>query len=105
MTREEYMSHAGQPDTFDIHRKYYKQFVTPAVQCLVLGRIGEDKVLSSTDPYLNDIPLGLWDAMEPTLRGYRDVRAKVKEAGDTWSLNTSVCILKEAARIIRDRNV
>lgn len=76
------------------HRRYYGQFVTPDTIRVVVARIGSDKILASTDPHFNDIPLRLWDALVPRLPG----SAGFKRAGDYYTLANGVCLAKEAAR-------
>lgn len=106
MTRSEYMSACTKTDgdTWALHRAYYRQFVTSKVIALVETTIGEGPLLASQDPHFNDIPLAKWDRLHYTLSMDSDVRAKVRDCNDTWSLGTSVCILKEAARILREMN-
>ena len=44
------------------YSEYEAQFATDAVIWLVKQVIGTDRILASTDPYFNDIPLREWDA-------------------------------------------
>ncbi len=112
-TRKEYMDTLpayvpGQVS--DHHRRYWAQFVTQGALEIVRKTIGLDRLRASTDPYLNDIELAVWDRMAggsgranqgdskvyhvPNYMPY----SKIKEAGEGYSLGTGVCILKEAAR-------
>lgn len=53
-------------DTMVAHRRYFAQFVTPAVIATVVRVIGADRLLASTDhPHMNDIPLARWDQLAP----------------------------------------
>lgn len=103
-SRQNYLSADNQSAA---HRRYYAQFVTPAVTAAVLRQISEAALRGSTDPHLNDIPLSRWDALEPTMRRLclsrmGDVNGEVRIAGGSrsiaWSLSDAVCIAKEAAR-------
>ncbi len=96
MTRKEYINSNGAS-----HRAYYAQFVTPALQAAIVDRIGANAIIASTDEYMNDIPIGRWDALEPITKHHaqkllRDI------GGDFWSLGCSVCIAKEAARLWKE---
>jgi hypothetical protein len=100
MTREEYMdANSTASDTFKLHHDYYAQFVTPAIMTHVVQRIGRDwiKRALATDPHMNSIPLGLWDAMHQWIPSM--TRDKRKELGEGNSISTSVCIAKAAARM------
>ena len=85
-TRKDYMNKGC------THREYYAQFVNPFIKSLVLREIGLDRLLRSTDPHLNDIPLNQW--------GMGNIRQLEvwKEVGDFYSIAGETCILKEAAR-------
>lgn len=85
-------------DTFGLHRSYYAQFVTPALQQAVVSRFGlaELDAALTADKHMNSIPLAQWDRMEPIVRSHCD-RA-MRAAGDSASLANAVCVLKEAAR-------
>mgnify|MGYP000298472842 CR=1 FL=1 len=108
ITRVDYMANASL-----LHRAYHAQFVRPWMKQAILDTIGLDALLSSTDRYLNDIPLDKWDRLV-----YYDANGKAVVNGrkvwtrktvwynkpgwieDGFSLGTGVCILKEAARQI-----
>ena len=75
-------------------RKYYGQFVTPRTISRVVNSIGEKALLASTDPHMNDIPLGRWDLLVPGLPG----SAGFAKAGDYYTVSNGVCLAKEAAR-------
>lgn len=86
------------------HQAYYGQFVTPAVIDLVRTYIGEDKIKKSTDPHFNDIPLRHWDAMSGQI-GYLVGHLLGEANGSTrgaYSLSDTVCVAKEAARMIKE---
>jgi hypothetical protein len=106
MTREQYMAPckgltqlARDIEAAARHRTYYGQFVTPATIQRVVVCIGRDRILSSTDPHFNDIPLHLWDHLVPALPG----SGQFAEAGDTYTLGGGVCLAKEAARQWREQ--
>lgn len=84
------------------HRAYYAQFAEPRVLSLVRLTIGEDRIRASVDRdgAFNDIPLGEWDRLVSSLPP--TVPRKLKELGDYLTLGNGVCILKEAARQIRE---
>jgi hypothetical protein len=84
-SREQYLS--GECANAD----YYAQFVTEAARQIVLNTIGRERILKSTNKYLNDIPLHLWDRLSFPVKG-------LKEAGDYLTLAGKVCIAKEIAR-------
>jgi hypothetical protein len=96
--RADYMSNAI------THREYYAQFVSDDVRALVARSIGVDRIHESVDRdgAFNDIPLRRWDAMVPLLGS--SVARALKECGDWLSLGTGVCILKEAARQLKERS-
>jgi len=84
------------------HREYHSQFVNESIIKLVEDGIGIKTILASTVPHLNDIPLKKWDALAEHFK-YMHLSAKLKEAGDYLTLAGSVCILKEAAKQIKER--
>lgn len=94
-TRTEYMKDS-QTDGPAAHRRYFCQFVTDRTKDRVMQSIGLDRLMSSTDPHLNDIPLPLWDRLTPHLPG----SAGFAKAGDYYTLANGVCLAKEAARQI-----
>ena len=83
------------------HNEYYAQFVHAGVKNMVRLYIGESAIRNSTDPHLNDIPLVKWDSLATNLSG---VSVKLHECGDYLTLATGVCILKEAARQIKEES-
>jgi hypothetical protein len=88
---------------------YWEQFITPEVQRAVILGIGADRIKASTDPYLNDIPLSLFheligfrDSAAPTpCRNQMDVAPLVREAGDSVSASTLLCIMKAYCRQLK----
>ena len=80
------------PLTNALHRKYYAQFVNQSTINAVVRQIGKANLLASTDEYLNDIPLKLWDNCQCIMA------MRMEEAGDYLTIAGKVCILKEAAR-------
>lgn len=114
MTRKQYMEESSKVfreggDTMEVHRRYYAQFVNESTVSAVSRHIGLDRLLASTDPHFNDIPLREWDS----LCGFTVVGSRVmrfgppafpyghywKEVGDSGpALSDFGCIAKEAAR-------
>lgn len=95
-TRAEYMKDSQQrgPESTAAHRRYFGQFVTPGTIARVVNAIGRERLMTSTDPHLNDIPLALWDRLTPELPG----SAGFSKAGDYYTHANGVCLAKEAAR-------
>lgn len=91
ITRREYMDNPS-----ITHREYYGQFVTDHIKQYVRKNIGVSRLLKSEDEHMNDIPLGIWDALPHTLY----IGNKFKEAGDFSTAAGYVCLYKEAARQI-----
>lgn len=100
ITRKEHMAreYVDNATAMARHREYYSQFVTPEVKRLVLRGIGRKELLRSTDPHLNDIELDRWDRLAYQIDSV--AVTLLHEAGDSFSLGTGVCILKEAAKQI-----
>lgn len=100
ITRKDYLASSN-------HRAYYAQFVTPAVRLVVERRIGLAALVASKDPHMNDIPLAKWDAMAGAIHRACNTKALGEAEGfepgkHGWSLSTSVCIAKEAARQLKE---
>ena len=94
-TRKQYM--AGEVS----HHEYYSQFVTQRVISFVRSHIKESRIMQSTDPHMNDIPLFMWDEMHGVIEAC--CREKLKQAGQGGvSLSDTVCIAKTAARMIKE---
>ena len=68
------------------HRTVFARFVTQQTIDSVVRAIGANKIINSTDFYLNDIPLKKWDRLSPMF---------MREG---FSLADCVCTAKEAAR-------
>lgn len=95
LTRTQYMNKEC------THHEYYNQFGKYLVG-LVSAHIGKQRILASTDPHLNDIPLAKWDALHPAiLMAVGPKLAKANSGG--ISLSDTVCSAKAAARIIRSQ--
>lgn len=77
MTRKEYLNCAGTPES---HREYYAQFVDQRVLNLVKVGVGAKRIKASSDPHLNDIPLGTWDRLLVPVP--REVAEAVESQGD-----------------------
>ncbi len=84
------------------HEDYYGQFVTPGVISRVSENIGKKAIMASTCSHMNDIPLSKWDCMGAMFRPL--FSAMLKKAGDFYSMAGNVCILKQAARMIKEGN-
>ena len=96
ITRKQYMNREF------THEEYYSQFVTDGILNLV-GKI-QSKIDASEDENFNDIPLVIWDQMSKAFGYYSDViRAISKTTAGGVSLSDKVCVLKQAARIIKKR--
>lgn len=89
------------------HDEYYSQFVTDGVIRTLERHIGKAEIEDSTDPHFNDIPLGRWDALAllvpQRLISVSNVSTQADGSSPSISLSDRVCILKAAAKIIRDR--
>lgn len=92
ITRKEYLDQSH-IDGLAAHRAYHAQFVTDSTRAAVLRAITLPRLLASTDPHLNDIPLHEWDRI-----GAPVYVKRLKEAGDYLTKAGYVCIVKEAAR-------
>lgn len=105
MTRKEYLApFISSDEAATRHRKYYAQFVTEGVLLLVEKGIGAERIAGSKDGAFNDIPLHRWDALVSSLHTH-GVAARLKELGDYLTLGTGVCVLKEAAKQLKEREV
>lgn len=94
ITRNDYM--AGNCT----HREYHAQFVTNLIKKTVKTVIGLDKLLASTDKYLNDIPLRRWDILAANPYLFTGLSKQMKLCNDYPTQAGLVCILKEAAKQI-----
>lgn len=95
MTRQDYRDVASTDET--AYRRYYAQFVSVDMVNAVEKRIGLSRLLASTDPHLNDIPLNEWDRLDSLLVSY-GTNHRLKQHGDFITMAGVVCIAKEAAR-------
>ena len=105
ITREEYLGATSQ-SAHRAHRAYYAQYVEAWVLEAVERNIGRERILKSTDPHFNDIPLRRWDALaaplaRPVPNG-SGIHGKMAALGDHPSLAGMVSIYKEAARQIKE---
>ena len=92
----------GPQRTFELHREYYAQFVGPLILGAVSARIGVERIMQTSDPHINEIPLYLWDRLHPFIRVHCIERTVALGNSRTWSLSDSVCVAKEAARILKE---
>ena len=101
LTREQYLN--GECS----HDQYYSQFVTEKIKQIVANSIGIPVILACKDPHFNTIPLKRWDSLEPIIKIFvnTDKIRKAENWSDPttypWSLATSVCIAKQAAKHIK----
>ena len=99
MNRKEYMDEHNRQfretgNGHQAHRTYHAQFVNEQTVSTVSRCIGLDRLVASTDPYFNDIPMREWDSIAMFMsynRIWKEVNDFPSEAG-------LVCIAKEAAR-------
>ena len=94
-TRKQYM------DNEVSHAEYYAQFGIHLIK-LVGNRIGKKRILESSDPHFNDIPLREWDRLESSVRQL--VGCMIREYNGPKagvSLSDCVCAAKSAARMIK----
>lgn len=75
ITRQQYMDNSK-----ELHHAYWLQFATPETFSLVRSSIGVDRIKASTDPYMNDIPLARWDALNQYIKP--TINTKVKNESD-----------------------
>lgn len=99
MTRKEYMTNSD----FTKHHAYYSQFVTEGVKQRVRDAVCIEKLAKSYqegDTHLNkDYSCSkVWDRVMPVTPS--NIYKMIKEAGETNSISTQVCIVKAAARIL-----
>lgn len=86
------------------HSQFYAQFVTSSVKLAVKYHIGIESITSSKNEHFNNIPLAAWYSIE--IKGIVN-QAAIREAYSyskgsfPWSKSMQVCILKEAARQIK----
>lgn len=85
------------------HRQYYSQFVNNDCLRRVEFIIGVDKIKESKDPYFNDIPLSEWDKI--FCFWHTEIKRLVEEAQDYPTPAVGVCIAKEAAQQIKEKEV
>lgn len=91
------------------HGSYYTQFCTQSVISAVKTCIGQERILASTCEHFNDIPLHLWDGLHKhlgllsgTALGQSN-KATYGREELTYSLSDTVCVAKQAAKIIKER--
>ena len=89
-TRKDYMSNKC------THEEYYGQLVTQSIKDHVT-RAMPQSIAKSKDPSFNDIPLDSWDR----IGAYSVPPGAFKKLGDFRTAAGVVCVLKEAARQIK----
>ena len=90
-TRKDYMSDKC------THEEYYGQLVTQGMKDHIARAIPQG-LARSTDPHFNDIPLPTWDRLGMAY----SLRDEFKALGDIKSAAGMVCVLKEAARQVKE---
>ena len=90
-TRKDYMSDKC------THEVYYSQLVTQRMKDHILRAIPQG-LAKSTDPAFNDIPLSTWDRLGMVY----SLRDEFKALGDFKTSAGMVCVLKEAARQVKE---
>lgn len=86
------------------HREFYGQYVNEYVLGVVRNCGHLKQILASTDKHLKDVPLAMWDKLAMSVSGYVG-RRNVELCGyknATSSLSDCVCVLKEAARQLKE---
>ena len=105
MTRAKYLDVTG--DRTAAHQQYYGQFVTDDVRAVVAAGIGRARIMASTDPNFNDIPLKKWDMLHGQILDAvfsTTPESYIRAWGETpRTLCFSCCVAKQAARQIRCR--
>ncbi len=116
-TRQQYLAQSREPGA---HRRYYAQLVNDRTIAAVVQAIGRTRLLASTDPHYNDIPLQVWDRLCGfTMANYGYARGdktrmsapafplaqRFEELNDYPTLAGLVCVAKEAARQYVERGV
>ena len=98
ITRKQYLTNKVS------HDQYYGQpaFCTPEVKSMVARAIGLKRILESTEPHFNDIPLERWDVLHPAV--ILLVGNALREANGTAgiALSDTVCVAKSAARQLKE---
>jgi hypothetical protein len=79
------------------HEEYYGQLVTQGIKDHLTRAIPQS-IAKSKDPSFNDIPLDTWDR----IGAYSVPNTEFKKLGDFRTAMGVVCVLKEAARQIRE---
>ena len=93
-TRKDYMTDKC------THAEYYGQLVTQGMKEHVARAIPQG-LARSTDPHFNDIPLATWDRIGSV---YRLLGPEFEKLGDFMSSAGLVCVLKEAARQVKEES-
>lgn len=91
-TRKDYMTDKC------THAEYYGQLVTQGMKDHITRAIPQS-LARSTDPHFNDISLATWDRIGSM---YHGLGPEFKKLGDFMSSAGLVCVLKEAARQVKD---
>lgn len=98
ITNEDYMK-----DSANLHHAYHMQFVTDRIRSAV-DRM-KDQIMKSTDPYLNDISLKIWDSISE--RNYIplcEINYRIN-GRRAWSVSLGVCAAKAYANELRGMEI
>ena len=109
MNRKEYMDAVSartvsKAESAAMHQTYYAQFCPQGLISAVVARIGAERILASTGPHMNDIPLQRWDDLAGLVRTYSERKLREANGSGGVSLSDCVCTAKAAARIFKDSN-
>lgn len=75
------------------HQEYYLSLARFIHAPISMIPQGATRAALKADKNLNNVPLELWDRLDPTVRGCAG-RAGIK----AWSLSDTVCVMKALAR-------
>lgn len=93
-TRNDYMSNRCS------HAEYYGQFDSPSIRNAILRVIPVSDLMTSTDPYMNDIRLSRWDSIRldrETLRNLTIANGHPNGTSLVYSKSDIVCLTKAIA--------
>jgi hypothetical protein len=90
ITRADYMANSA-----TLHQAYYAEVAADARLTIRPDLLA--RVVRSTDPHLNDIPLAVWDNI--SLAYQSSLSRAFKARGDFWSLAGGCCAAKAQARV------
>lgn len=87
------------------HWTYWNQFATERLKSAVLQVIGAERLKASTDPYMNDIPMELWDSISLPANVHKAIcvsNASTTQGGVLCSSSSDqTCAVKAAGRLLK----